>query len=112
MILRNVLKYHYQQVYKPIIDLAKDVYHNLSWGWHESVYREALALELLTHGYLCRQEIVKPIIYKGYELSHVNARLDLLIEKGPIKMIIELKADAATKNTMIKAEQQCKRCVI
>jgi GxxExxY protein len=103
------LKYHYRKVYNPIIELAKEVYRNLSWGWHESVYREAFAHELLYNGYLCSQEIVKPILYKGKELSHVNARLDLLIEKGPIKMIIELKADGATRNTMIKADQQCKR---
>lgn len=109
IIYRNLEKYYRRQIYNKIIHLARDVYKNLSWGWHESVYREALAYELSQHGYHCRQEIVKPIMYKGQELSHVNARLDILIEKGGMKMIIELKADGATKHTMIKAEQQCKR---
>lgn len=109
IINQNVKKHYYRRVFDPIINLAREVYNDLSWGWHESVYREAFASELLNHGYLCSQEIVKPIFYKGKELSHVNARLDLLIEKGTIKMIIELKADGATRHTMIKAEQQCKR---
>lgn len=106
---RNLIRYHYKILTNPIIDLAKLVYRELSWGWNESVYREAFALELIENGYKCGQEITKPIIYKGRELSHVNARLDLLIEKGESKIVIELKADSASKLTMTKASQQCKR---
>lgn len=98
-----------KSIYKPIIELAKTVYQELSWGWNESVFREALYFELSNHGYRCGQELTKPIYYKGNQLSNVNARLDLLVKKGNLELIIELKADAATKNTMIKAEQQCRR---
>lgn len=94
-----------------IEDSAQKVYRQLGWGWQESVYREALVRELGENGLICQEEIPSPIYYNGYPLSNVNCRLDILATepKSKLEVIIELKADAATKMTMIKAYQQCLR---
>lgn len=92
-----------------IIEASKVVYKEMGWGWGESAYREALSLELEARGYRCSQEVSVPIIYKGRELSHVNCRIDILAyleEKG---IIIELKADSASRMSMDRAWCQCQR---
>lgn len=98
-----------QLEYKDIIEASRVVYNELNWGWAESVYREALSLELQINGYECSQEVSIPIKYKKRQLSHVNSRIDILAKRDDKQIIIELKADAATKISMEKAEGQCKR---
>jgi GxxExxY protein len=100
-----------QQEYEDIIEASRVVYNELNWGWAESVYREALSLELQANGYECSQEVSIPIKYKNRQLSHVNSRIDILAkrERDGKQIIIELKADAATKISMEKAEGQCQR---
>jgi len=96
-------------LYIEILEAGQKVYNELGWGWSESCYREALSIELTNLGYICSQEVSIPIKYGGIELSHVNSRIDILVRKEERDIILELKADAATKISMEKAVGQCKR---
>ena len=99
----------YDEVFTDIINCSKEVYNYLGRGWGESTYREALTIELSKKGYICSQEVSIPIIYKEIELSHVNLRIDILAKKNDKNIIIELKADSASKTSMEKATCQCER---
>ena len=96
-------------LYIEILEAGQKVYSELGWGWAESCYREALSIELTNLGYICSQEVSIPIKYGGIELSHVNSRIDILARKEERDIILELKADAASKISMEKAVGQCKR---
>lgn len=109
MDIETQLNLRKQLEYKDIIEASRVVYNELNWGWAESVYREALSLELQANGYECSQEVSIPIKYKNRQLSHVNSRIDILAKRDGKQIIIELKADAATKISMEKAEGQCQR---
>ncbi len=72
---------------KAVIDAAIEVHRNLGPGFLESVYEEALAIELNVRG--IRFERQKAISVKYKEQPVGEGRLDLLIAE---KLLVELKA--------------------
>lgn len=92
---------------------AKEVYRVLGWGWNEKAFQEALKMELDDRGYRVTSEIPHTIMYKGRPMGDgVNVRTDILVETRttPTKqLLLELKADAATPASLLKAKQQCLR---
>lgn len=67
-----------------------NVYNALGPGLLESVYQEALMIELTDAGLKAQKEVDVPIHYKG-RLLGCRLRLDLLVED---RIIVELKAIA------------------
>jgi len=65
-----------------------DVYNGLGAGLLESVYQNALELELINRGLTVQKEVPVPVHYKGIQME-LGFRLDLLIEN---KVIIEIKS--------------------
>jgi len=70
-----------------VIGCAIEVHRNLGAGLLESIYENALCVELKDNGVKYQKQLGIPIIYKGINLG--NYRLDLLVEN---EIIIELKA--------------------
>lgn len=65
-----------------------DVYNGLGAGLLESVYQNALELELINRRLLVQKEVPVPVYYKGIQME-LGFRLDLLVEN---KVIIEIKS--------------------
>jgi len=80
-------KHQFEHLSKKIIGAAIQVHMELGPGFLESIYEEALKVELSEHGlhFDCQKEI--KIEYLGVEVG--AHRLDLLVEN---KIIVELKA--------------------
>jgi GxxExxY protein len=70
------------------IGAAIDVHRELGPGLLESIYREALAMELATRGLTVNRELEVPILYKGRMLTNA-LRLDMLVN-GLI--VVEVKS--------------------
>jgi len=70
-----------------IIDCFYTVYNNLDFGMLESVYRNALAVELERQGLGARKEVPIEVVYCGVQVGHF--RLDLLVEN---RVAVEVKA--------------------
>ena len=75
-----------------------DVYKALGPGLLESVYEEALVLELEQRGLTVDRQRQVPVIYKGNILK-TELRLDLLVED---RIIVELKSVEEMKNVYAK----------
>jgi GxxExxY protein len=72
-----------------IVDSAIEVQRELGGpGLLESVYEEALVLELVERGFDVRRQVPVPIAYKGLALSS-NLRVDLMVEN---RVIVECKS--------------------
>jgi GxxExxY protein len=70
-----------------IMNAAYEVHNELGSGFLESIYENALAIELHTRGIPVETQVRIPVIYKGEKVGeHV---LDHLIDS---RVIIELKA--------------------
>ena len=78
----------YNSLVYNIIGASMEVRNILGRGLLESVYQEALSIELATSGVHCALEQEVPIYYKDYQLSK-KFRLDILVEKD---VIVELKS--------------------
>lgn len=65
-----------------------EVYKNLGHGLLESIYQEAMALELQEKDILCALEKEVPVFYKEQKLKK-SFRLDMLVDD---KVIVELKS--------------------
>jgi len=72
---------------RKIIGLAMKVHRTLGCGFVESIYREALAIELRESKIEFEIHPVLPVFYKGEEIGVFQA--DLIIEN---RLIVELKA--------------------
>lgn len=70
-----------------IIECFFTVYNDLEFGMFESVYRNALALELARHGLHAQREVPIDVIYRGVEVGHF--RLDLVVED---RVAVEVKS--------------------
>ena len=75
-----------------------DVYKELGPGLLESVYEEALVLELEKRGLEVSRQVEVPIMYKGNELK-TALRLDVLVED---QVIVELKSVEEMKPVFAK----------
>ena len=72
---------------KIIKDAAYEVRLNLGYGYLESVYQNALMIELRNRGIYAEKEVAIPVWYKGEQGG--DFRADILVEKS---IILELKA--------------------
>jgi len=70
-----------------VIGAAIEVHAVLGPGFLESLYAQALALELRARGVAFERELVVPVRYRGQEIG--CHRLDLLVEG---RVVVELKA--------------------
>ncbi len=75
------------QVAHAVIGAAIEVHRTLGPGFLESVYEEALAVELSLRGFGFRRQVPVAVGYKGRPVG--EARLDFLVEDS---LIVELKA--------------------
>jgi GxxExxY protein len=81
-----------------IMNAAYEVHNELGPGFLESIYEDALAIELRSKGYSVETQVRIPIFYKGEEIGeHV---LDHLVNG---RVILELKA--ATEIAPIHKQQ-------
>ena len=71
---------------RAVIGAAIEVHSLLGPGLLESVYEEALCVEMQMRRIPFAQQVVVPMIYKGVEIG--QGRLDLLIDNS---LIVELK---------------------
>jgi GxxExxY protein len=70
-----------------VIGAAIEVHRHLGPGFLESVYEQALSIELGLRGIPCRQQLRVPIVYKNYPIA--ESRIDLVVEG---ELVVELKA--------------------
>ena len=70
-----------------IIGAAIEVHRHLGPGLLESIYEEALCLELRLRGIAVQRQVEVDVFYKGHVIK--GQRLDLLVEE---QVIVELKA--------------------
>lgn len=78
----------YKQVVYDIIGASMDVYNELGFGLRESVYQEALEIELKERSILREREKYVHIYYKKHELKQFY-KLDMLVNGN---VIVELKS--------------------
>ncbi len=71
-----------------IIGAAMEVHRHLGCGFLESVYQEAMAMEMTTLGIPFRRELGIPVFYKGQQLE-ASFRVDFICYDS---IIVELKA--------------------
>jgi GxxExxY protein len=72
---------------KRIIGAAIEVHRALGPGLLESIYEEALCLELQFQGIAVQRQVEIDVIYKGHVIK--GQRLDLLVEEA---VVVEIKA--------------------
>lgn len=72
---------------REVIGAALEVHRNLGPGFLETVYEEALAIELAVRGIPFERQARIAIRYKGKEVG--TSQLDLLVDRS---LIVELKA--------------------
>ena len=72
---------------RAVIGAALEVHRHLGPGYLESVYEEALAVELDLRGISYVRQMHFAVSYKGQEIG--EGRLDLVVEK---ELLVELKA--------------------
>lgn len=70
-----------------IIGAAIEVHRELGPGLLESIYEEALCLELSLRGMKCVRQAEIDVVYKGHVLK--GQRLDLIVEDA---VVVELKS--------------------
>ena len=73
---------------RPILDSIYEVYKNLGPGLLESVYEEALMIELASRGIQARRQVPVRATYKGKDLG-IDFVMDILVEDS---IILELKS--------------------
>lgn len=69
-------------------EIAQEVYEELGGGFDESIYRDAMMIELKEEGILCVRERNIDLYYKEHLLG--QGRIDLLVGEEE-KIIVELK---------------------
>lgn len=76
-----------EQLTGQIIAAAIEVHRALGPGFLESIYENALAVELHARGLLIERQKIVPVVYRGTKVG--EHRLDLLVQGS---VIVELKA--------------------
>jgi len=75
------------QLTEKIIGVFYEVYNELGFGFLESVYEQALAVEFAIRGIAFVRQKTIPLFYRDYQIG--EHRLDFVVED---KIIVELKA--------------------
>jgi GxxExxY protein len=75
------------QLAKIVVDSAFEVHRTLGPGFAESIYEEALAVELGIRGLPFQRQVPIAVTYKGFVVG--DGRLDLLVDGA---LVVELKA--------------------
>ena len=70
-----------------VVDAAVEVHRHLGPGYFESVYENALVVELGLRGIRFERQVAFRVEYKGHDVG--EGRMDLVIERC---MVVELKA--------------------
>ena len=78
---------HVNDIARRVIEAAVEVHRHLGPGYAESVYENALAIELGLRGISFERQVRFRADYKGHEVG--EGRMDFLIERI---LIVELKA--------------------
>jgi len=78
---------HINALARIAVDAAFQVHSTLGPGFLESVYRDAMAVELKLRGLPFGREVPIGVLYKGYTVG--RGFLDLLIDE---RLVVELKA--------------------
>lgn len=71
---------------KMVVDAAMEVHRTLGPGYLESVYENALAVELESRGISCERQKSISVLYKGESVG--EGRIDLLVDGC---LVVELK---------------------
>jgi GxxExxY protein len=71
-----------------IIGVALEIHKNIGPGLLESAYESALSYDLRELGFVVKQQLPMPFIYKGIK-QDVGYRIDLLVNN---KVLIEIKS--------------------
>jgi GxxExxY protein len=69
---------------------AKEVFDILGSGHHESIYRNALSLELRSRGHRCDNEVPICVSYKGFFIGF--GRADIIVRTADVNVVLELKS--------------------
>ena len=77
-----------------VIGAAIEVHRHLGPGLLESVYEQALMLELAERGIRARNQVEVPVSYKGRHLG-LGFRADVVVEDS---LVLELKACSALES--------------
>ena len=87
------MEIHNKALTDPIIAAAIRVHKELGPGFLESMYEEALAIELAAAGISFERQKLLPVFYREHLIG--EHRLDFLVEQ---KVILELKAISALED--------------
>ncbi len=71
-----------------VVDAAFQVHQTLGPGLLESVYEECLRYELTDRGFVVKQQLQVPLMYKGLQFD-CGFRIDLLVNN---QVVVEIKA--------------------
>ena len=75
------------QLSNRVIGAAIEVHKHLGPGFLESIYEEALCVELKIQGIPFERQVPVSVVYKGHQIG--EGRMDLLVDKS---MVVELKS--------------------
>jgi GxxExxY protein len=78
---------HLDKLAAVVVDAALDVHRTLGPGFLESVYEEALSVELASRGVPIERQLKLTVKYKGYTVG--EGRIALLVGN---ELVVELKA--------------------
>lgn len=84
------------QLTEHVIGAAIEVHRLLGPGLLESIYEEALCVELQLRGIAFERQVNIDVLYKGHIIK--GQRLDLLVEG---QVVVELKSQAKSPETAI-----------
>lgn len=71
-----------------LLKCSYDVHAELGPGLLESIYEEAVAIELTEHGFQVERQKAVPVVYKGKKILF-DLRLDIMVDNT---VILELKS--------------------
>lgn len=81
----------YKKLLALVTNICKDVYHAVGRGHRESIYQNAICMDLEENGIEHRPEVVIPIKYRGVRIGFI--RSDIICD-GEYPFIIETKVIA------------------
>lgn len=86
-------------VYEQCAIISEEIYNILGNGRRETIYQNAMAIELMKRKIECSVEVTNTIMYKEYNVGHV--RYDIVTyEKGNMTCIIECKSVAKSSDSL------------